>query len=101
MVTFTRSHEAFAELQRESPDLFTTDWNHAGVSCAEMLLRLAEKKVKYPILVITAHEHESIKAAIEKFAGNGLNVRFLPKVGPHLPDLLKQTMLRLDLGKPL
>jgi DNA-binding response OmpR family regulator len=67
VVTFTRSHEAFAELQRESPDLFTTDWNHAGMSCGEMLLRLAEKKVKYPILVISAHEHESNKAAIDGF----------------------------------
>jgi DNA-binding response OmpR family regulator len=67
VVRFTNSQEAFTELMRESPDLFTTDWHHAGFQCGDMLLSLAEKKVKYPILVIAAHEHQSIKAAKDGF----------------------------------
>jgi len=36
------------------PIFFITDIQHVGISCKEMLTRLAERKVKYPILVISA-----------------------------------------------
>ena len=101
VVTFTNSHEAFAELMKESTDLFTTDWNHVGISCDEMLRRLAERKVRYPVFVISGVGDLSVKRHVEKFADRGLNVCYLLKVGEDtLSDFLREMTLRLGLLNP-
>jgi len=45
--------EAWEELSRADPALFITDRNHTGMSCGEMLERLAERKAKFPIFLIS------------------------------------------------
>jgi DNA-binding NtrC family response regulator len=54
ILEFDDSLDAWQELSRTDPDLFITDIQHVGISCKEMLTRLAERKVKYPVLVISA-----------------------------------------------
>ena len=54
ILEFGDALDAWQELSRTAPDLFITDIQHVGISCKEMLTRLAERKVKYPILVISA-----------------------------------------------
>src|ERR1035437_1990669 len=54
ILEFGDAHDAWLELSRTDPDLFITDIQHVGISCKEMLTWLAERKVKYPILVISA-----------------------------------------------
>jgi DNA-binding NtrC family response regulator len=72
------ARDAWQELSRKDPDLFVTDIHHVGMSCPEMLARLAERKIKYPILVASAGldlygENE------RRGWGPGLNVTFLSK----------------------
>jgi hypothetical protein len=43
ILTFTNAESARQELEREAPDLFTTDINHVGLWFPEMLQRLAAR----------------------------------------------------------
>ncbi len=65
-------HEAWAELSRADPDLFITDRAHTGMSCGEMLKRLAERKAKFPIFLISAGVAFLGEAALRS-AGENLN----------------------------
>ena len=80
ILTFDDSRDAMQELTREDPDLLTTDICHAGLSCKEMLRILAERKVKYPIFVISAGINWA-KAGepFSDFVNQGLNLTLLPK----------------------
>lgn len=69
---------AWEELSREEPDLFITDRNHPGMSCSEMLKRLAERKAKFPIILISAGVQFLGKAALRS-AEKNLNFTFLHK----------------------
>jgi hypothetical protein len=53
ILEFEDARDAWQELSRTDTDLFITDIGHVGISCKEMLTRLAERKVKYPVLVIS------------------------------------------------
>jgi DNA-binding NtrC family response regulator len=46
--------KAWEELSRTEPDLLITDHAHPGMSCHEMLERLAARKAKFPIFLISA-----------------------------------------------
>jgi TPR repeat protein/FixJ family two-component response regulator len=54
IVEFEDARDAWRELSRTDPDIFITDIRHGGISCFEMLTWLAERKVKYSVLVISA-----------------------------------------------
>jgi CheY-like chemotaxis protein len=54
ILAFQLAGDGVEEVERQHPDLFTTDWTHAGMPGAEILERLAAMKVKYPIFVISA-----------------------------------------------
>ena len=108
ILEFEGSLDAWKELSRTDPDLFITDNAHTGMTCLEMLSGLAERKVKYPVLVISARlglelEAEKYPAAaayshqLKRDWRPNLNVYFLPK-----PYTLKefQTVLETAL-KPL
>ena len=72
------SYAAWQELSRCDPDLFISDITHAGISCKEMLRRLAEKRIKYPILIISAVLEFFDDDERRGWARN-LNVSFLAK----------------------
>jgi DNA-binding NtrC family response regulator len=78
MLEFEDAHDAWQELSRTDPDLFITDIQHVGISCKEMLTRLAERKVKYPILVISA-ALSLYEEDVRRSWGPSLNVSFLSK----------------------
>jgi FixJ family two-component response regulator len=78
VLKFDDPRAALQELSRSHTDLFITDIHHSGMSGAEMLEHLAERKVKYPILVISAAL--SMHGEDERRGwGPGLNVSFLSK----------------------
>jgi FixJ family two-component response regulator len=52
---FTDGDLAWAELSKADPDVFITDIAHPGSDGFELMTRLAAKKVKYPILVVTGY----------------------------------------------
>lgn len=54
ILTFTDAESAYEELTREDPDLFMTDICHLGMSTDEILARLTERNVRYPIFVISS-----------------------------------------------
>lgn len=85
ILTFGNSRGAMQELTREDPDLFTTDINHVGLCCTEMLQHLAVRRVKYPIFVISASaDSDTAKWLVRPLADQGLNLTLLPK--PFLVD---------------
>lgn len=55
IVACTDSQKAWEELQRTPPDLFITDLSHGGVSGLQLLARLAEQEVRYPIVVLSGN----------------------------------------------
>lgn len=87
--TFQNRDNAWAELLRKDPDLLITDLRsdnvpgrneYFGMSGCEMLFLLAQKQVKYPILVFSGSlsiEEWEIKA--RQSAGSNLDVCFLKK----------------------
>ena len=78
ILAFGDARDTWQELSRTDPDLFITDIRHPLISGEEMLARLAQGKVKYPILVISAaldmHSEDERRGW-----GPGLNVSFLRK----------------------
>ena len=78
ILKFHDSRETWGELLRADPDLFITDIHHALISGPEMLARLTQRKVKYPILVASGGVvmyPENVRLGW----GPGLNVTFLQK----------------------
>jgi CheY-like chemotaxis protein len=95
-VTFTWFQEdgnkAWQRLSGDDPDLLITEIRLCGMSGIEIIARLAQKKVKYPVLVITASETRETDDQINLFASQGLKVKqFLKPFGPQ--------QLRLELEK--
>jgi len=70
--------EAWQELVRDDPDFLIMDINRPGLDGVETLQRLAERKVTYPILVVSGCLSGMEQLARES-SGPNLNVRFLSK----------------------
>lgn len=61
LVVFANGDEAWTDLCRKEPDLFITDHDHPGLSGGEILRKLADRKVAYPIIFSSACPRESFK----------------------------------------
>lgn len=92
VLTFQNRDEAWQELSRADPDLLITDMNNDntpqylnfgmrfGMSGWKMLPLLAERKAKYPILVVSgSFLMEGVEDKARQCAGPDLNVSFLAK----------------------
>lgn len=78
--TFTNAESALQELERQDPDLFTTDWNHPGRLHGEGLLRvLASRGARYPIFLMTAYAECIQQELLKRYADQGLNIALLSK----------------------
>lgn len=77
IVNFTEGDAAWRELSRADPDLLITDVNHTGMKCSDMLARLAEKGVRYHILVISGYVPGLEEA--RRNCDSNLNVSFIQK----------------------
>ena len=75
LVQFQNGDNAWQELSQTEPDLFITDWRHPGLDGGELLRKLAEKPLKTPVLMLTAHD----KDCVDEFAASGLKIVFLQK----------------------
>ncbi len=91
ILTFTDVEAALEELERENPDLFTTDYAHPKINGLELLRILAARKVKYPIIMMSAYA-EALKPErwLDEFADHPLNFSFLSK--PFLLEDLRRLM---------
>ena len=78
ILTFTNTELAYQELMREDPDLFTIDICHIGMPVDEVLARLTERRVKYPVFVISAMA-DRFGEEVRLSCGPELNVSFWQK----------------------
>ena len=78
IVACTDSYAAWDELQRHPPDLFITDLIHGGIDGFQLLARLAEREVAYPIVVLSGNLPER-EAEVRAAAGPKLRVSYLHK----------------------
>ncbi len=92
VLKFEDAREASQELLRADPDLFIMDLNRLGLDHFEMLRLLAERQVKYPILIAYPLFVDVEKPARE-CAGPNLDVTFWSK--PGLPEELRRKLLKL------
>jgi len=75
LLQFQNGDDAWRELAQTEPDLLITDWRHPGLDGGELLSKLAEKHMKIPVLLITAHDTDCIR----EFADTGIKITFLQK----------------------
>jgi DNA-binding NtrC family response regulator len=76
LLKFQEGTSALGEILRTEPDLLVTDMCRHGMDGWTMLPLLAEKNVKYPILVQSGFATEK---HVRECAGPNLNVTFLQK----------------------
>jgi CheY-like chemotaxis protein len=105
LVGFRNRDEAWAELQRESPDLLITDMRNdntpgcsecLGMNGGELLQLLARCRVRYPVIVASGSFSVSGWEAYAKMCSRPyLNVSFLTK--PYSLELF-QLAVRKSLG---
>jgi len=87
VLTFGDAEEAMKELERENPDIFTTDWVHPKIGGSELLRLLAARKATFPVLVMSGNATEEL---VRKHTPPNLNVSFLPKPSsvPQLTEII-------------
>ncbi len=85
---------AWQALLRADPDLLVMDMNSAGMTGWELLRLLAEREVKYPILVESgSFLMPGMESRARQCAGPKLNVTFLTK--PYTADFFQQVLAGL------
>jgi DNA-binding response OmpR family regulator len=75
LLRFQNGDRAWAELSQTAADLFITDWRHPGLDGGELVKKLAEKKSKMPVLLISASDSDCVR----EISGLGVKVAFLQK----------------------
>jgi CheY-like chemotaxis protein len=88
LLSYQDGETAWQELLRTDPDLLITDVVRSGMTGCEMLPLLAQRKVKYPILV---HSGYATETQVRQWAGPDLNVTFLRK--PYSADEFRRQLL--------
>ena len=76
VLLFDDVEEALRELEREPPDLFTTDYLHLKLGGSAELHLLRDRMVLYPIFVISAYANNEM---VLRNAGPDLNVTLICK----------------------
>jgi len=107
MIKFQNSDEAWTELQKADPDLLITDMNNTnipgrnidmGMDGWKLLPLLVERKVKYPVLVVSgSFSIFGMEAKARKCAGPDLNVSFMTK--PFPIEFFQDEIMRMLLWK--
>lgn len=94
LLSFADCETAWQELLRTDPDLLITDIVHGGVDGLELVSMLAERRVKYPILVTSGNSSEK---EVLRRAGPDLNVAYLRK--PYsLESFYRQLLIHVGLS---
>jgi len=92
LLLFDDGEEAWAELLRDEPDLLISDLARPKFNGFHMLRLLSEKKVKFPILILSGIVSNN-KDAVRQCAGPDLNVTL--REIPVEPEQLWQDLLTL------
>lgn len=79
LVEFSNSSDAWQELSRADPDLLITGYVMPGLTGEEIVGRLVERKVNYPIVVMSGYGPAEPEQWVKDYAKRGLNVTFLAK----------------------
>lgn len=77
----TDGSAAYTELSYRHPDLFITDITHPGMHVAELVGRLGERGVRYPVSVISS-VIQSCNDNVRAQWSSRLNISFWPKPVP-------------------
>ena len=77
ILTFDDGDEAWSELSRTTPDLLISDVMHPGLSLLEMVTRLAERSINYPIVVVSAFHTPELERKLTQWPS--LTITFLDK----------------------
>lgn len=95
ILSFADGDAAWAQLERESPDLLMSDLIHPGMDGFEMLSRLSRKDVAYPIIIVSGNLPGRERWA-RHCAGQWRKVHYLPKpfIYEHFITLLEQCLHR-------
>jgi CheY-like chemotaxis protein len=95
---FADGDAAWAELSRKTPDLLITDYEHPGLTCEELLTRLAAMKNPCPVVLDSGHSKAQV---LDKFPptipGLNLNLEFVAK--PYSFKQMQAVLVKL-LGPP-
>lgn len=75
LLRFQHGDRAWIELAQTEADLLITDWRHPGLDGGELVKKLAEKKSKTPVLLLSASDSDCIREISEL----GVKVTFLQK----------------------
>jgi CheY-like chemotaxis protein len=67
---------AWQELSEKDPNLFISDWNHVGMTTPDILILIASRKKRYPIMICSGSAEEN---DIEIYRKKGLRIRLLKK----------------------
>lgn len=78
ILNFTEGDAAWREISRADPDLLITDVFHLGMRGDDMLAELANRKVKYPIFVVSGTLDLIAKDVRSSWASN-LNATIISK----------------------
>lgn len=89
VLKFDDGETAWEELIKNPPHLLITDMQRTGLHGWLMLPMLAERGVKYPILVTSGFAKE---ADVRTTAGDKLTVEFLQK--PYTPKAFKEVLAK-------
>jgi CheY-like chemotaxis protein len=93
ILTFANGITVWEYLEEASPDLLISDLRHCGMDGLEMLSRLCQKDVLYPIVILSG-TMPALEPEARRAAGPRLKVHCLPK--PLFPNqfifLLKQCL---------
>ena len=98
LLLFGNPAEAWQELSQTAPDLLITADAMPALRGEEIVRRLAERKVAYPIVVMSAWSPTELW--VRNYASRGLNVSFLAM--PFLLEDFRKTLeasLKISLGK--
>jgi CheY-like chemotaxis protein len=94
VLPFQDGEAAWKDLLRTDPDLLITDLRRPGMNGWDLLRLLAQRKVKFPILVTSGTGAKDAKKDIRRCAGPDLNVTFwrMPFPGDQLERYLREQL---------
>ena len=105
--TFQASNEGWQELLPKDPDLLITDDIMGKFNGEDIVRRLADRRVAYPIIVISGWDGPETEQWVSEYSGGALNVTLVQILAPSFPENLVRALesglkiSRKTIGKPV
>ena len=107
VLTFQASNDGWQELLPKDPDLLITDDIMGKFNGEDIVRRLADERVSYPIIVISGWDGPETEQWVSKYSGGALNVTLVQILAPSFPENLVRALesglkiSRKTIGKPV